>query len=157
MADPSPVLSKPVSPAAVDGAAPELEVARDLARRALPVALVLIAASTIGWRLDGALTSAFAVTVVVLNFLAAAALMAWAARISLAMLMGTVLVGFVVRMAVVALAVLAVRDESWVALPVLAFTLVVAHLALLFWEMRHLSISLAFPGVKPARKEAPST
>jgi hypothetical protein len=138
------------SPAAVQGGAPEVEVARDLARRALPVAAVLIGVSAIGWQLHGALTAAFAVTVVVVNFLAAALLMAWAARISLAVLMGTVLGGFVVRMGVIALAVVAVRNQSWVSLPVLAFTLVVAHLTLLFWELRHLSISLAFPGLKPA-------
>lgn len=141
------------SPAAIDGAAPELEVAWDLARRAIPMAVVLIAVSAVGWQLHGALTAAFAVGVVVLNFLAAAGLMAWAARISLPMLMGAVLVGFAVRMVVIALAVFAVRDEPWVSLPVLGFTLVVAHLALLFWETRHLSVSLAFPGVKPAAKK----
>ena len=83
------------------GEAPELDVAWDLARRALPVAAVLIVISAIGWQVDGALTSAFAVGVVVLNFLAAAALMAWAARISLAMLMAAVLIGFVVRMGII--------------------------------------------------------
>lgn len=137
------------SPNAVLGGAPEVEVARDLARRALPVAAVLIAISAIGWQLHGALTAAFAVAIVVVNFLAAASLMAWAAKISLPALMATVLGGYVVRMAVIALAVVAVRHQPWVALPVLAFTLIGAHLALLFWEMRHLSMSLAFPGLKP--------
>ncbi|MDQ6697880.1 MAG: ATP synthase subunit I, partial [Actinomycetota bacterium] len=138
-----------VSPADLEGGAPELDVAWDLAKRALPVAAVLIAASAIGWQVHGALTTGFAVGVVVLNFLAAAALMAWAARISLSMLMGAVLIGYVVRMAVVALAVFAVKDQSWVVLPLLGFTLVLTHLGLLFWETKHLSVSLAYPGLKP--------
>jgi hypothetical protein len=137
----------------VAGEAPELDVAWDLARRALPVAAALIVLSAIGWQVDGALTSAFAVGVVVLNFLAAAALMAWAARISLAMLMAAVLIGFAVRMGIILAAIFAVRDESWVVMPLLGFTLVGAHLGLLFWEMKHLSLSLAFPGLKPARNK----
>jgi hypothetical protein len=34
---------------------------------------------------------------------------------------------------------------------VLGFALVLSHLALLFWETKHLSISLAAPGLKPDR------
>jgi hypothetical protein len=150
-----------VSPADLGGGAPELDVARDLVKRALPVGLVLIAVSAIGWQMHGVLTTGFAVGIVVLNFLAAAALMAWAARISLGMLMGAVLIGYIVRMGIVAYAVFAVKDESWVVLPLLGFTLVVTHLGLLFWETRHLSVSLAYPGLKPAppsdvRRSAPN-
>jgi len=111
---------------------------------------VLIAIGAIGWQMHGVLTTAFAVAIVVLNFLAAAALMTWAARISLGMLMGAVLIGYIVRMGIIALAVFAVKDEPWVVLPLLGFALVLTHLALLFWEMRHLSVSLAYPGLKPA-------
>ncbi len=131
------------------GVAPELQIARDLARRAVPVGLGLIVLSAAIWRLDGALTSAFAVAVIVANFLIAAALMAWAAGISAEMLMGTVLVGFIVRMGVIAGAIWAVKGESWVILPVLAFTLLAAQLILLFWETKFVSASLAFPGLKP--------
>lgn len=150
-----------VSPADLQGGAPELDVAWDLAKRALPVGVVLIAVSAIGWQLHGVLTTGFAVGVVVLNFLAAAALMAWAARISLGMLMGAVLIGYIVRMAIVALAVFAVKDQSWVVLPLLGFALVLTHLGLLFWETRHLSVSLAYPGLKPpppseSRRGAPN-
>jgi hypothetical protein len=144
-----------VSPADLQGGAPELDVALDLAKRALPVGVVLIAVSAIGWQLHGVLTTGFAVGVVVLNFLAAAALMAWAARISLGMLMGAVLIGYIVRMSIVALAVFAVKDESWVVLPLLGFTLVLTHLGLLFWETRHLSVSLAYPGLKPTPSTGP--
>lgn len=130
-------------------AAPELEIARDMARRAVPVGLVLVAVSAAVWGVDGALTSAFAMAVIVANFLIAARLMAWGAAVSAEVLMGTVLVGFAVRMGVIALAVWAVKDEPWVVLPVLAFTLLIAQLTILFWEAKYVSGSLAFPGLKP--------
>jgi hypothetical protein len=37
----------------------------------------------------------------------------------------------------------------------LGITVIVTHLGLLFWELRYVSASLAFPGLKPAsNKEA---
>jgi hypothetical protein len=50
------------------------------------------------------------------------------------------------------LAVWVVRDASWVELVPLGLTIVVTHLGLLFWEMRYVSATLAFPGLKPATK-----
>ncbi len=128
---------------------PETEVARDLAHRAVPVAPVLVAVCALGWGIDGALSSAYAVALVVANFLVAAALMGWAARISLGMLMGTVLAGYVLRLAALTLAVVAVRDSGWVELVPMGLTLLITHLGLLVWEARHVSLSLAFPGLKP--------
>ncbi len=131
------------------GPAPETEIARDLARRAVPVAPVLIAACGLGWGIEGALSSAYAVALVVANFLVAAALMAWAAKISVGMLMGTVLAGYLLRLGALTLAVVAVRHAAWVELLPLGLTLVVTHLGLLVWEAQHVSLSLAFPGLKP--------
>ena len=133
------------------GPAPEVAIARDLARRAVPVGLVLTAASAAIWGSNGALTAGLAVTIVVVNLLVAAGLMAWAARISPTALMAAVLGGFVVRMAIVVAVLFAVQDQSWVEMPLLAFTLLLAQLGLLFWETRHVSASLAFPGLKPER------
>jgi hypothetical protein len=45
--------------------------------------------------------------------------------------------------------VLAVRNASWIELVPLGLTLIITHLVLLFWELRHISSSLAFPGLKP--------
>jgi hypothetical protein len=129
--------------------APELDIARDLVRHALPLGAVLIAFSALIWRADGAYTSAFAMAIIVLNLLAAAGLMAWSARISPTVLMAAVFGGFVVRMAIVAFAIFAVKDQSWVELPLLAFSLLIGQLGLLFWETRYVSGSLAFPGLKP--------
>lgn len=136
--------------AAIDGPAPETEVALDLARHALPVAPVLIAVCGLVWGLHGALSSAYAVGLVVANFLVAAALMAWAARISVAMLMGTVLAGYLLRLGALTVAVLAVRHAGWVELVPLGLTLVITHVGLLVWETRRVSLSLAYPGLKPS-------
>lgn len=144
-----------VSASDLQGGAPELDVARDLAKRALPVGLVLIAVSAIVWHMHGVLTAGFAVGIVVANFLAAAILMTWAARISLGVLMAAVLIGYIVRMGIVAVAVFLVKDQSWVVLPLLGFALVLTHLGLLFWETRHLSVSLAYPGLKPTPSTGP--
>jgi hypothetical protein len=65
------------------------------------------------------------------------------------MLMATALIGFVLRAALVAAAVLLVADAGWVARWPLGLTLVVTHLGLLLWETRYVSASLAFPGLKP--------
>jgi len=58
--------------------------------------------------------------------------------------------GYILRLGVVALAVMLVRNEPWVDLVALGLTLIVTHLGLLFWEMRFISASLAFPGLRPA-------
>lgn len=143
MTSPSTAADSPAGPA------PETEIARDLARRAVPLAPVLILACGLVWGIEGALSSAYAVALVVVNFLVAAALMAWAAKISVGMLMGTVLAGYLLRLGALTLAVLAVRDAAWVELLPLGLTLVVTHLGLLVWEAQHVSLSLAFPGLKP--------
>ena len=56
---------------------------------------------------------------------------------------------FLIRMAIVLIAVLAVVHTSWVEVVPLGITIIVTHLGLLFWEMRYISASLAFPGLKP--------
>jgi len=47
-----------------------------------------------------------------------------------------------------------VREQSWVELVPMCLTLVVLHVGLLFWEMRYISLSLAFPGLKPKKTES---
>jgi putative NIF3 family GTP cyclohydrolase 1 type 2 len=43
-----------------------------------------------------------------------------------------------------------VRDASWMNLPALGLTIIVTHLGLLFWELKYVSASMAFPGLKPS-------
>jgi hypothetical protein len=139
------------------GPAPEREIAADMVRRALPAAPVIVVLAALPWGIDGALSAAFAIAVVVVNFLVAAWVLAAASRISYGLLMGAALFGYLVRIALIGLAVWAVKDASWVEPLPLGLTLIVTHLGLLLWELRYVSASLAFPGLKPgATKESAS-
>lgn len=131
----------------------ERQIARDIVRRALPVAPVLLLVAFFGWGTDGVLSSAYAIALVLVNFLLAAALLTGAANISLSLLMAAALGGYVLRLALISAAVLLVKDQSWVALWPLGLTLIVTHLGLLLWETRYVSASLAYPGLKPTRKD----
>jgi hypothetical protein len=131
------------------GPAVEREIARDMVRRALPAAPALVLLAALGWGVDGALSAAFAIVVVVANFLLAAWVLAAASRISYGLLMGAALFGYLVRIALIGLAVWAVKDLSWAEPLPLGLTLIVTHLGLLLWELRYVSASLAFPGLKP--------
>jgi hypothetical protein len=134
----------------LDGPAPETAVARDMVKRAVLVAPVMIAVCGLIWGVGGALSTAYAIVLVLANFLLAAGLLAWTARISLGLMMGTALFGYLVRLGLIFLAVWLVKDTWWVTWVPLGLTIIVTHLGLLFWEMRYVSASLAFPGLKPA-------
>ena len=88
-----PKMFEPVDQTHLEGS-PELEIVGDMVRRALPVAPVLLLICGLIWGVDGALSSAYGLALVLLNFLIAAALLAWAARISPTMLMAATLGGF---------------------------------------------------------------
>jgi hypothetical protein len=132
-----------------DGPAVEQEIALDMIKRGLPMVPVLLVLAAIPWGLHGAMSAAFAVAIVLLNFALAAALLAWTARISLALMMGAALGGYLLRLILISAAVLLVKDLSWVELWPLGLTLIVTHLGLLLWETKFVSASLAFPGLKP--------
>lgn len=135
----------------VAGPAPEAEIARHLTKLATLAGPVLIFLGFCFWGVDGAASVLFALALVVGNFLLSAWLMTTLAKISLAALMGGVLFGFLIRFGLIALAVILVKDASWVELLPLGLTLIVTHLGLLFWELRYVSASLAFPGLKPPK------
>ena len=131
--------------------APEPQLAFDMVRRALPVAPLPVAVAAAGWGVHGALSSAYAVALVLANLVLSALLLAWAARISPVAIMATALGGFLARMVLLVLAVNAVRHAGWVELLPLGLTVVVTHLGLLAWETRYVSATLAFPSLKPPR------
>jgi len=131
-----------------DTVAPELRVAADMARKAVLVAAVLVTASGVIWGIDGALSSAYSVVLVVLNFLAAAALINLGGKRGEAWLMAAVLGGYMLRLGVITVAILVVKDMSWVERAPLFTTLLVTHVGLLIWETRSVSLSLAYPGLK---------
>lgn len=139
-------------PAAPAGAV-ERQVVLDMVRRALPALPVLVVLAGLVWGVDGAVSAAYAIALVLVNFALSAALLSWSARVALPLMMAAALGGFVVRLGLIVVAVLAVKDQAWVELVPLGLTLVVTHLGLLIWEARHLSLSLAFPTVKPVVAE----
>ena len=131
--------------------APEVKVSRDMVRRGLYVAPVLIAICAVIWGGDGAWSCAYGIALILFNFMIAAGSIAWAARISPALLMGTVMFGYLLRLGILLAAVLLVRDSGWISLPALGATIIVTHLGLLVWELKYVAASLAYPGLKPAR------
>lgn len=137
--------------AALDGPAPEVTISRDMVRRGAIAAPVLIAVCGVAWGMEGAYSSAYAIALVLVNFALAAALVAGTARISIGLMMGAVLFGYLVRLGLILLAVLLVRDATWISLPALGASIIVSHLGLLVWELKYVALSLAHPGLKPGR------
>jgi hypothetical protein len=127
----------------------ERQVAMDMARRALFAAPVLVGVATAIWGVDGGISAGVGLALAVGNLLLAAALMSWAARVSLVVLAATVLGGYIGRLVLLTAVIFAIRNQAWVSWIPLAFTLVITHLGLLIWETRHVSASLAFPALKP--------
>ncbi len=153
-ADTTPSTSSSTSPAMVtelDGEPVELQVSTDMVKRGLLVAPVIIGICALIWGADGAWSAAFAIGLVLVNFLLSAALISTTAKISLGLMMGATLFGYLVRLGLLLLAVLLVKDAGWISRPALGATIIVTHLGLLLWELKYVAISLAHPGLKPAR------
>ena len=133
------------------GPAPEVSVSRDMIKRGVLAAPLLIAVCGVIWGAAGAWSSAYAIGLVLANFALAAALIAWGVRISLPVMMGAILFGYLLRLGLIFLAVFLVRDAGWISLPALGTAIIVTHLGLLIWELKYVAMSLAYPGLKPAR------
>lgn len=127
----------------------EREIAFDMIRRGLPVLPLVIGVAWLARGGEGAASAAFAIAIVLVNLLASAALLGWAARTSPTLLMGAALGGFLLRMGTVVAVLFGVRHQGWVDFATLGIVVLVTHLGLLIWETRYVSASLAFPGLKP--------
>jgi hypothetical protein len=132
----------------------ELQVSADMVKRGLVAAPALILICALIWGSAGAWSSAYAIGLVLFNFMLSAVLIGWAARISLAALMAVTMFGYIFRLGLIFVAVFAVKDASWISLPAVGAAIIVTHLGLLVWELRYVSISMAYPGLKPS---APSS
>jgi hypothetical protein len=128
----------------------EREIARDLARRGALIAPIVVAVALAVRGTDGAIGAAVALAIVVLNLVGAASAQGWAAMKSAATLGAVVLGGYIGRLAVVTVAIVLLRHATWLDFPTFGLTLAVSHLGLLAWEARSVSLTLAFPGLKPA-------
>jgi hypothetical protein len=113
------------------------------------VAPVVVLALGLARGLDGAASALVGLALVALNFLLAARLVGWAAGKSVAAVYGTVMGGYVLRLGALLGIVVGLERVAWIDVPVLVITIAVAHLVLLVWEMRYVSLSLAAPGLKP--------
>lgn len=146
-----PATDAPAMVTQLDGEPVEIKVTVDMIKRGLLVAPAIIAICGLIWSIEGAYSAAFAIGLVLVNFALSAALISYTARISLGLMMGATLFGYLVRLGLIMVAVLLVKDASWISLPALGATIIVTHLGLLLWEMKYVAITLAYPGLKPAR------
>ncbi|MFM8858028.1 MAG: ATP synthase subunit I [Actinomycetota bacterium] len=142
---PNPIVTR------IEGDSPEVQVSLDILKRSFLVAPIIVAVCAVFAGLDGVFSAAYGIFLVVVNFLLAAGLIASTARISLGLMMGAVLFGYLMRLGLIFLAVILVRDASWISLTALGLTIIVTHLGLLVWEMRYVAASLAYPGLKPRK------
>jgi ATP synthase I chain len=135
----------------VAGPAVEIAIARHLAKLAAIASPVALLIAGLLWGLNGTASCALGIGIVLVNFAVSAYLISTSARISLGLMMAAVLFGFLIRLALIGLTVWWAKDQSWVEIVPLGITIIVTHLGLLFWEMKFISASLAFPGHKPAK------
>lgn len=133
---------------------PAGEIVRDMARRGLLVSPLVVAAGAIGWGVNGALSVLIALAIVLVNFLLSALIIRKASHMPAMYVMMAILGGFALRMLLVIGAINVAGMFDWVERIPLGITVIVAHLGLLAWETRHVSGSLAFPGLKPQKGEA---
>ena len=127
----------------------ESQIARHLARRAAMVGPVVVLFVGLLRGIDGAISAAIGLVIVAVNFLVAAQIIVWATQKSVGAIYGAIFGGFFVRLAVLLGIVLLLEPVSFIDVPVLVLTVAVSHLALLVWETRSVSLTLAAPGLKP--------
>ena len=133
-----------------EGPAPEVAVSTDMIKRGLLVGPLLVAVCAVIWGADGAWSALYGIGIVLANFALSAGMIALAARVSVGLMTGATLFGYLIRLGLIFLAVWLVKDAGWISLPALGSTIIVTHLGLLFWEMKYVAISLSHPGLKPA-------
>lgn len=135
----------------LDGEPVEVKVSADMVKRGLIVAPLLVGGCALVWGSDGAWSAALGIALVLVNFLFSAALIAHTAKISLGLMMGATLFGYLIRLGLIMLVVFLVKDAHWISPGALGTTIIVTHLGLLLWELKYVAITLAHPGLKPAR------
>ena len=133
---------------------PQAEIVADMAKRGLWVSPLLVLAGAIGWGAHGAFSVLLALAIVLVNFAASAAVVRKINDLPQSFIQMFVLGGFLVRMVFVLGAITVAGHISWVSKVPLGVAIIVTHLGLLFWETRHISASLAYPGLKPRRGDA---
>lgn len=143
---------------AVAGArGPERAMAADMARLGLVLGPALIAVGTVFWRFDGFLSSVLAFALVLGNFTLGAVIIDRAAAISPTALTGAVLGGFVVRLLLLTVIVVPLRNVAWFEAVPFGIALIGGHLGLLAWESQRVAASLSAAEAAAATNSSPST
>lgn len=142
---------EPVNPLmnSYKGPSPALQVGVDMVKRGVVIAPALILIGTLIWGADGAASVSLGLGLVLVNVWLSAYIIAVAARISFAALAAAAMFGFLMRLGLITAVVLSLKDATWLDVVALGVTIIVTHLGLLFWELRYISSSLAYPGLKP--------
>lgn len=136
------------------GVAPSRDIVMDMAKRGLLVAPLVLLIGFVGWGTNGAISVLFALGVVLVNFLMSAWIISKAVHMPQAFIMMSVLGGFAARMLLVIGAINVAGMFSWAERLPLGITVIATHIGLLAWETRHVSGSLAYPGLKPRKGDA---
>lgn len=136
---------------------PELEIAFDMAKRSVFFAVPLALAGLLIWGWFGLASVCIALGVVVVNFLFGARIIAFGARSGFATgaatLMATILGGYLLRLAIIAVVILTIRHFYWFEATPFAVSLLTTHLGLLALEHRYVSLTAAYPGLKPGHPQ----
>jgi hypothetical protein len=116
------------------------EPEREMVRRILPLSVPAIAlAVVLGWVISGpgaAASAGIGVGLVVANFVAYAYSLAYAARISLVVLYAVALGGFIVRLGIFVVILVALRQLEWFSTVAFIAAFVPATIALLALEIK---------------------
>lgn len=121
-----------------------------LVRAGVVAAPVLLVAAGLWRGGDGVWSAAFGLALATANLGLSAASLEWAARISMNAVAAVALGGYIVRLATITVVVLLVRNLSWVDLPALGISLVVAYIGLLIWEARTIHLAAEAASARPA-------
>ncbi|TAN22498.1 MAG: hypothetical protein EPN30_08585 [Actinomycetota bacterium] len=109
---------------------------------------VLLLVSFLIWSTKGLESSAYAIVLILINFLVTAKLMKMGGRISLSALMGAAFGGFIFDLALLSAAVIPFATASWMNLWALGLTLIVTHLGLVVFEASTISARMTFLGLR---------
>jgi hypothetical protein len=139
----------PPSPSSNSGEKIERDIAVDLAKKAAIITPIVVIAVGVWRGPDAALGAFLALALVVVNFFASAAILGWTAKHAPHALAGVAMLSFLGRLVIITIIGAGIKQLDIVDFPVFGVTLVVSYLALLFWEMRSISLTLAYPGLKP--------
>lgn len=140
-----------------EGPSPVMEVGIDMIKRGAVLAPVFVLIGTLIWGTDGAASVGLGLGLVLVNVWLSAFIIQTTARISFAALAAGAMFGFLIRLGIITTVVLLVRDATWIDLVALGVTIIISHLGLLFWELRYISASLAYPGLKPGTASTDTT